>query len=247
MISRDNVVSLSGQKLGGQRVTLDSQTAALVGECRIVAGDSLRRLLQAMFDRLDDALYETADKAESHNVQFRYLDAMRDMRKQRASIEAVFIGQALDYYDEFWRTGGIERKAGGGGVAEPGELSLVGEDELEETLAINALVSKGESRFERQLGGLKQRFGKVIGRPDLPDDENPVGPAALAKLYRFHIDPRETGDGSRLLKASTWEGWWACEFHTNCRAVCPRGVPPNVAIGKARAELQKSGHNAPGE
>jgi len=54
-----------------------------------MVGDSLRRLLQAMFDRLDDALYETADKAESHNVQFRYLDAMRDMRKQRASIEAV--------------------------------------------------------------------------------------------------------------------------------------------------------------
>ncbi len=187
MISRDNVVSLSGQKLGGQRVTLDSQTAALVGECRIVAADSLRRLLQAMFDRLDDALYETADKAESHNVQFRYLDAMRDMRKQRASIEAVFMGHALEYYDEFWRTGGIERKAGAGAVGEAGELSLVGEDELEETLAINALVSKGESRFERQLGALKQRFGKVIGRPDLPDDENPVGPAVLADCFRRSI------------------------------------------------------------
>ncbi len=188
MISRDNVVSLSGQKLGGQRVTLDSQTAALVGDCRLVVGDSLRRLLQAMFDRLDDALYETADKAESHNVQFRYLDAMRDMRKQRASIEAVFMGHALDYYDEFWRTGSIERKAAQGGVgAEPGELSLVGEDELEETLAINALVSKGESRFERQLGALKQRFGKVIGRPDLPDDENPVGPAVLADCFRRAI------------------------------------------------------------
>jgi hypothetical protein len=181
------VVSLSGQKLGGQRVTLDSQSAALVGECRIAVGDSLRRLLQAMFDRLDDALYETADKAESHNVQFRYLDAMRDMRKQRASIEAVFMGHALDYYDEFWRTGGIERKAGGGGAADPGELSLVGEDELEETLAINALVSKGESRFERQLGALKQRFGKVIGRPDLPDDENPIGPAVLADCFRRAI------------------------------------------------------------
>jgi len=31
MILRDNVVSLSGQKLGGQRMTLDSQTTALVG------------------------------------------------------------------------------------------------------------------------------------------------------------------------------------------------------------------------
>ena len=72
-----------------------------------------------------------------------------------------------------------------------------------------------------------------------------LGPAALAKLYRFAIDPRESGDGSRQLQADTAQGWWACEFHTNCRAVCPRGVPPNVAIGRARAELQKSGHKAP--
>jgi hypothetical protein len=187
MISRDNVVSLSGQKLGGQRMTLDSPTTALVADCRLMVGDSLRRLLQAMFDRLDDALYETADKAESHNVQFRYLDAMRDMRKQRASIEAVFLGHALDRFDEFWRTGGLERRPGPGGSGEPGELSLVGEDELEETLAINALVSKGESRFERQLGALKQRFGKVIGRTDMADDENPVGPAVLADCFRRAI------------------------------------------------------------
>lgn len=72
-----------------------------------------------------------------------------------------------------------------------------------------------------------------------------LGPAALARLYRFAIDPRESGNGSRLVQADTAQGWWACEFHTNCRAVCPRGVLPNIAIGKARAELQKSGHKAP--
>jgi hypothetical protein len=40
MISRDNVVSLSGQKLGGQRMTLDSPTTALVADCRLMVGDS---------------------------------------------------------------------------------------------------------------------------------------------------------------------------------------------------------------
>jgi succinate dehydrogenase / fumarate reductase iron-sulfur subunit len=65
------------------------------------------------------------------------------------------------------------------------------------------------------------------------------GPAALAKLYRFHIDPREARDGSRLLRADRPEGWWACEFHGNCARVCPKNVPPNIAIGKARHELQK--------
>jgi len=68
-----------------------------------------------------------------------------------------------------------------------------------------------------------------------------VGPAALAKLYRFHIDPRESGESSRLEIANTRSGWWGCEFHTNCTRVCPKGVPPSVAIGNAREELNRSG------
>ncbi len=64
-----------------------------------------------------------------------------------------------------------------------------------------------------------------------------TGPAALAKLYRFRIDPREQQGISRLGRADGPDGWWACEFHTNCRRVCPKEVPPDKAIGHARQEL----------
>jgi succinate dehydrogenase / fumarate reductase iron-sulfur subunit len=78
------------------------------------------------------------------------------------------------------------------------------------------------------------------------DARNPryVGPAALAALYRFRIDPREAPGTARLEQADNPDGWWACEFHTNCRRVCPKGVPPNVAIGRARQELGKIGRKA---
>jgi len=65
------------------------------------------------------------------------------------------------------------------------------------------------------------------------------GPAALATLYRFRIDPREQQGAARLMTADTPDGWWACEFHTNCRKVCPKGVPPDKAIGHARQELRE--------
>jgi succinate dehydrogenase / fumarate reductase iron-sulfur subunit len=72
-----------------------------------------------------------------------------------------------------------------------------------------------------------------------------LGPAALAKLYRFHIDTREAGDGSRLILADKPSGWWGCEFHTNCQRVCPKGVPPNLAIGSARRKLTEMGREPP--
>ena len=75
--------------------------------------------------------------------------------------------------------------------------------------------------------------------------EGYMGPAVLAKLYRFHIDPREACDDSRLLMANSISGWWGCEFHTNCKKVCPKGVPPNQAIGRARQDLKKLGKVPP--
>ena len=70
-------------------------------------------------------------------------------------------------------------------------------------------------------------------------DPEYIGPAALTKLYRFRIDPREKDAGKRLGIADVPHGWWACGFYTNCTNVCPRGVPPNVAIGRARQELKE--------
>ncbi len=69
------------------------------------------------------------------------------------------------------------------------------------------------------------------------ENENYRGPAALAKLFRFHIDPRD--DEDRLVLADHEDGWWDCDFHINCKKVCPKDVPPNKAIGKARGELQQ--------
>ncbi|MGB9133365.1 MAG: succinate dehydrogenase/fumarate reductase iron-sulfur subunit [Methanosarcina sp.] len=70
---------------------------------------------------------------------------------------------------------------------------------------------------------------------------NYMGPAALAKLYRFHIDPREADAESRLMLANSKLGWWGCEFHANCKAVCPKGVPPIEGIAKARKEIKELG------
>jgi succinate dehydrogenase/fumarate reductase iron-sulfur protein len=79
------------------------------------------------------------------------------------------------------------------------------------------------------------------------EDKEYPGPAALAKLYRFVIDPREEDHAARLRAADTPHGWWACRFFTNCTAVCPKGVTPSVAIGKARKRLRDSKKGRPGE
>jgi succinate dehydrogenase/fumarate reductase iron-sulfur protein len=66
-----------------------------------------------------------------------------------------------------------------------------------------------------------------------------LGPASLAKSYRFSIDPRDDLGEKRLALAPGPSGWDGCRFFSNCQKVCPKGVPPNHAISKARKIIRK--------
>jgi succinate dehydrogenase / fumarate reductase iron-sulfur subunit len=77
--------------------------------------------------------------------------------------------------------------------------------------------------------------------PEVAREPSFLGPAVLAKVYRFAEDPREGRRGERLRSCDGPEGWSRCRFYDNCRKVCPAEVAPDRAIGRAKAELKRSG------
>ncbi|MFW9787950.1 MAG: succinate dehydrogenase/fumarate reductase iron-sulfur subunit [Candidatus Thorarchaeota archaeon] len=61
-----------------------------------------------------------------------------------------------------------------------------------------------------------------------------VGPAALAKAWRFHEDSR-SADPKRYANAATQpEGAPLCDLVMNCMKACPKGVAPGGAIRKLK-------------
>jgi succinate dehydrogenase / fumarate reductase iron-sulfur subunit len=71
------------------------------------------------------------------------------------------------------------------------------------------------------------------------ENENYVGPAALAKAWRFHEDSRTPDKGRFYTAATRPEGAQLCELIMNCVKVCPKGVAPGGAIRKLK-QLQES-------
>ncbi|MCS7206531.1 MAG: succinate dehydrogenase iron-sulfur subunit [Dehalococcoidia bacterium] len=57
-------------------------------------------------------------------------------------------------------------------------------------------------------------------------DSNFLGPAALAKAYRFVADPRDGMTKERLAKYNAYGGIWDCTRCYECVQVCPKGVAP---------------------
>jgi succinate dehydrogenase / fumarate reductase iron-sulfur subunit len=67
-------------------------------------------------------------------------------------------------------------------------------------------------------------------------DKHFIGPAALAKSYRFVTDPRDAATAQRLEALNQYGGMWDCTRCMECIQVCPKGVAPMDRIMSLRAK-----------
>jgi succinate dehydrogenase / fumarate reductase iron-sulfur subunit len=75
----------------------------------------------------------------------------------------------------------------------------------------------------------------------MESDPEFLGPAALAKGFRFVGDPRDRATVERLESYNEEHGIWDCTRCYFCNERCPKGVDPRDAIAKLGAESIKEG------
>ena len=156
---------------------------------KLVRGVSLKRingLLGALFENVDDALFDLAERAGSNAIQTEYFDGMREVRKKRHLVERLFQEQAAKAFAEF--ADGKLKPAKAEFAAQPGGgLSLVDDVELEESLALTSMAAKAENRLQRSLFQVNQRLAMIVGGGKVEDAINPIGPAVLGAAFRVAI------------------------------------------------------------
>lgn len=75
-----------------------------------------------------------------------------------------------------------------------------------------------------------------------------LGPASLAKAFRFVSDPREGHKTDRLRELSEKDQMWSCARCVTCVETCPKDVAPMEAIVKLRTRGIEAGFvNGPGQ
>jgi len=149
-------------------------------QVRDKAAQQLKESLQTLFDNADDTLFEMADRAHNNTEQNIFFEAMRDLRLKRKSIERNFLDK---FFESFLRLGQYQ-------VAEPtlaepvsfDKLALVHNDDLERTVAVDAMVTKVLSRDGVALSQVTTRLNELIPQP-LTDESNPLGPLRLCECF----------------------------------------------------------------
>ncbi|HET6264055.1 MAG TPA: DUF1631 domain-containing protein [Usitatibacter sp.] len=178
---KGNVVPLGSHPRAKSRLTPQESASVLKG-CRELALDRMGDALSGMLDRVEDDLFELADKAPERDAQNLYLDARTQARAHRTAIESSFRQHFVECFN-------LKVLGDAPPPAEPEtELALVDEEELERRLAMNEMSRQLGSTCEKELFALSQRMGFLLERPELEDDANPLSPATICAALKDAVD-----------------------------------------------------------
>ena len=116
----------------------------------------LMKSLQDMFDKIDDALFELAERSVNNSEQNIFFESMREVRLKRIDIEAQYANSFGEGFVALFQTAASDVKPSLVSSADIG-LSLMGDEAVEEMVAMDAMVAKAEKHLSRPLTALYAR------------------------------------------------------------------------------------------
>lgn len=145
----------------------------------------MQPLMQALFDNIDDALFELADRAEHNTEQNMYFESMREIRIKRRSMELGFGRELDEAFRQLHLKGAPPLLASSARVEEVSvdNLSLVDDDELEQLVAADGMIAKAEREYAPALKQLTTRLDTLFDAQAVTDKSNPLGPAIICQAF----------------------------------------------------------------
>ncbi|MFK7731703.1 MAG: DUF1631 domain-containing protein [Pseudomonadales bacterium] len=199
----------------------------------------LVQLLQGMFESADDALFEMADKAQSNSEQNIYFESMRDVRIKRRTIETAFAEAIPQSFNDISANPAVSDSELPLLQAKPGALSLIQNDELEEQVAIDGIVSRILSLDSDNLRELSRRIDSLVPATDVDENSNPLGPRVICNGFIKSCECLEVDIKSRLVVYKLFEKELLKELPAvleECNTLLlEAGVLPGLVLGTATA------------
>lgn len=142
---------------------------------------NLVKALNQVFDNADDALFELADKAGNNHDQNLFFESMREVRLRRRVMESAFVEEIDKAFSQLSSSQIVSEELD---HDEPSldNLQLVQNDELEELVAIDSMISKAARGGGEILQHLSLRLDSLVPLK-VYQKNNPIGPDAVCKAF----------------------------------------------------------------
>lgn len=199
----------------------------------------LNDLLRGMFDGVDDSLFELANNARTNNEQNRFFEAMRDVRIKRKRIEANF-SQAIQALFEPKSVLSNSTTPNVNHIQDADKLSLVGENDMEEEVAISSMATKAQANFQGSLLQFHARIASLYGAKDIQETSHPLEPIKICRAFASSCASLELEIKERLLIYKQFDRYVMAKLEsvieTSNDSLISQGVMPNLKHSNAHSQ-----------
>lgn len=150
-------------------------------KCQGLASEHAKVAFQLYLRNLDESFNQDMDRAKSNQEVSEISGIQRLFRRNHQELERYYCGYIAEGFVKFKKKElHTELQSGGGS----GELSLVDNDELEETITLSTMVQKIDVLYAEPIWALNQRFAILNGGEQVTEASNPAAPIQLCESLR---------------------------------------------------------------
>lgn len=235
MNESNKVVSLAEKSRRQGAARRSEPLASAVVALRDRARALLLEQLKQLFAKVDDSLFSMAERAHGQEEQDGLFQALRLLRVERRSIAERF---ALGLEEAFQVQPAEKEEA----VASD-NLSLVHNDDLEQLVAVDSMVSNARRDFGESIAELSLRLDTLYS-VKIYDKNNPLGPGAICDVFVDAVRPLDLHIRARLTLLKKFEQAVMLslnDFYEQCNnLLIERGVLPSLKEQRRIARQQRS-------
>lgn len=152
-----------------------AETLTMLHDCRDQLIEGATRTLTRQTEAMEGTLLAMADRSPLLDTRNSYYGAQGILNKQANELLSACKDAYCQSFSNF--TFGREKSV----ATELSELSLVGDQDFEITLAIDKATSRLRFNCAEELVALDARIAHLMARPSLSENDNPLGPRALCE------------------------------------------------------------------
>ncbi|MCG8672381.1 MAG: DUF1631 domain-containing protein [Pseudomonadales bacterium] len=217
------------------------------------AFEDLHQMLEAMFYQADDMFFEYARKAGDSSSQDACLEVMREFRLKRKEFEKSLFTDIAKRFKNLASNvnGGRPSLESVGGLD---GLSLMDTEEVEQSVAIETMVSKARDAFGTSLYQLHTRLDALMIQATVDKSNNPLDPQQICESFKQATQVVECEIKYRLIFFKLFQRYVLdsydrlidnCNFFLAKSGVLPdlKGTPTKLR----KASMRKAKAKAPAE
>ena len=240
----NSVVVNLNQYERSRRPQISPETLAMLHASRDLLIEGATRTLTRQTEAMENALIAMAERSPLLETRNTYYSAQGVLNRQPNELLTACKDAYYRAFDAL--TSGSDKPA----VTETLELSLVGDQDFELTLAVDKATSRLRFNCAEEMVALDARVSHLLARPDLAENDNPLGPRVLCNALLDGFANMQLPQNARVVLLNQCDLVLTTElariYQSINQYLADRRVLPDLKIGMKSRSRSSTGASSGG-